>query len=312
MSERWCSSRRHPVSGLGASLVAGSLPRFVAAGRAGPGLRVGSALDGGPDWADGAITRNGRLVAREVDGGVVVALVPAPAPAAGPVLVPPDVLHVPAGMAGLRGRIPPAGDDQAGAVPAGLVGELAAGLGQGGTLCRIYTRFQRDRCPWSERGLRARRGRWYREGISSQQETDLGAGPIRAGPGRGLDPHHRAAGTSRPPGEPGDLPAHVSLLAGRGHPRMQTIRPGCEPAGTPAPRASSPGPPEPAAFPPETTRTHPARSTHQHTGQNTSTLTTAHQSVSSSQPYGLNYRDVHVLRDRMNEWSGRIRSSPSK
>src|SRR5438270_8374105 len=114
MSERWCSSRRLPVSGLGASLVAGSLPRFVATGRAGPGLTVGSALDGGPDWADGAITRTGRLVAREVDGGVVVALVPGPASIAGPVLRPPDVLHVPAGMAGLRGRVPPVRDDQPG------------------------------------------------------------------------------------------------------------------------------------------------------------------------------------------------------
>jgi hypothetical protein len=35
---------------------------------------VGSTLDRGPDWAEGAITRAGRLVAREVDGGVVVAL----------------------------------------------------------------------------------------------------------------------------------------------------------------------------------------------------------------------------------------------
>ena len=36
---------------------------------------VGSTLEGGPDWADGAITRGGHLVAREVDRGVIVALV---------------------------------------------------------------------------------------------------------------------------------------------------------------------------------------------------------------------------------------------
>jgi hypothetical protein len=85
LSERWCSSRRHPVSGLFGSRAAASLPRFIATCRAGPGLTVGSALDGGPDWADGAITRAGRLVAREVDGGVVVALMRGPAPGAGPV-----------------------------------------------------------------------------------------------------------------------------------------------------------------------------------------------------------------------------------
>jgi len=77
------------------SLVAASLPRFIATGRAGPGLTVGSALDGDPDWADGAITRKGRLVAREVHRGVVVTLMPGPAPGAGPVFGPPDVLQLP-------------------------------------------------------------------------------------------------------------------------------------------------------------------------------------------------------------------------
>ena len=40
---------------------------------------------------------------------------------------------------------------------------------------------------------------------------DPGARPICAGPDPGLDPHHQAADTSRPPGEPGDRPAQVSL-----------------------------------------------------------------------------------------------------
>src|ERR1700729_1196557 len=111
MSERWCSSRRHPVSGLAASVRAGSLPRFIATGPARPGLRVGSALDGGPDWADGAITRWGRLVAREIDRGIIVTLVPGPAPGAGPVLAPADLLHPLAGVAGLRGREPLVRDD---------------------------------------------------------------------------------------------------------------------------------------------------------------------------------------------------------
>src|SRR5690242_15292621 len=100
MSERLCSSHQHPVSGLFPSRVAGSLPRFIATRRAGPGLTVGSALDGGPDWANGAITRCRVLVAREVDRGVVVALVDAPALFTGPALCPPDLLHQPAGMAG--------------------------------------------------------------------------------------------------------------------------------------------------------------------------------------------------------------------
>jgi hypothetical protein len=58
------------------SRAAAPLPRFTATCRAWPGLTVGSALDDGPDWADGAITRGGRLVAREVDSGIVVPLVP--------------------------------------------------------------------------------------------------------------------------------------------------------------------------------------------------------------------------------------------
>src|SRR5215471_11289590 len=104
MSERQCSSHRHPVSGLFGRLVPASLPRFMATCGAGPRLRVGSTLDGGPDWADGA-TRcqqgGGCLVACEVDGGVVVALVDGSAAVAGPVLDPADVLLVQALVAGL-------------------------------------------------------------------------------------------------------------------------------------------------------------------------------------------------------------------
>ena len=66
-----------------------------------PGLTVGSTLDGGPNWADDA---RFFLVACEVDGGAVVALVDGAATASGgitsPVLVPADVLDVPAGVAG--------------------------------------------------------------------------------------------------------------------------------------------------------------------------------------------------------------------
>jgi hypothetical protein len=54
------------------SRVAASLPRFVATCRARSGLRVGSTLDGGPNWADDARCF---LVACEVDRGVVIALV---------------------------------------------------------------------------------------------------------------------------------------------------------------------------------------------------------------------------------------------
>ena len=62
----------HPVSGLFDILVAASLPRFTATCRARPGLTVGSTLDGGPDWADDA---RSLLVACEVNGGIVIALV---------------------------------------------------------------------------------------------------------------------------------------------------------------------------------------------------------------------------------------------
>ena len=54
MSECEYSSGRHPVSGLFGSIAAASLPRFTATRRARPGLTVGSTLDGGPNWADGA------------------------------------------------------------------------------------------------------------------------------------------------------------------------------------------------------------------------------------------------------------------
>ena len=52
----------------------------------------------------------GRLVAREVDSGVVVPLVPGPALPAGPVFRPPDVLRVSAYVAGPRRREEPVGD----------------------------------------------------------------------------------------------------------------------------------------------------------------------------------------------------------
>src|SRR4029077_9950203 len=105
---------------------------FIATCPAAPGLMVGSALDRGPDWAEGAITRGERLVAREVSGGVVVALVAGPAHGAGPVLAPADVLHVPAGVAGLGGWVPAVRYHEAGAVAAGFVSHLAAGLAEGG------------------------------------------------------------------------------------------------------------------------------------------------------------------------------------
>jgi hypothetical protein len=77
---------------------------------------VGSTLDGGPDWADGAITRGGYLVAREVDRGVVVALMDCPAApiaeVASPVLRPADVLHPPAGVAGFRRGVPAVSDGE--------------------------------------------------------------------------------------------------------------------------------------------------------------------------------------------------------
>ena len=134
---------------------------------------------------------------------------------------------------------------------------LSSTLLVGYDICRNCTRVQRDRCPWPERAPWACRGRWYREDISSQQDADPGAGPACAGPDRGLDPHHRAGGTSRPPGEPGDLPARVSLLAVRGQPRMRPIRPGCGSGGGHQHRTlAHPGPRRAAAFPHETTRTH--------------------------------------------------------
>ena len=104
MSECEHSSGWHPFSGLFPGVGAGSLPRFTATSPARPGLTVGSTLDGGPDWADGAIARDGRLVAREVDRGVIVALVPGRAApiirVTGPVLGPPDLLLVAADVAG--------------------------------------------------------------------------------------------------------------------------------------------------------------------------------------------------------------------
>src|SRR5262245_44768768 len=147
MSERWCSSRRHPVSGLFGRLAPASLPRFTATCGARPRLTVGSTLDGGPDWADGA-TRcqqgGGCLVACEVDGGVVITLVPGPALAAGPVPGPADVLLVQALVTQFGRWVPAVGHDEPGPVPAGLVAQLpprscqgrigeatASGLGSG-------------------------------------------------------------------------------------------------------------------------------------------------------------------------------------
>lgn len=49
MSERQCSSRWHPVSGLLRSLSAGPLPRFTATCQPRAGLMVGSTLVGGSD-----------------------------------------------------------------------------------------------------------------------------------------------------------------------------------------------------------------------------------------------------------------------
>jgi hypothetical protein len=60
-----------------------------------------------------------------------------------------------------------------------------------------------------------------------QQAADPGTGSVHAGPDLGLDPHDQAAGTSRPRGQPGDLPVQVSLLVIRGHPHIRPIRPDC-------------------------------------------------------------------------------------
>src|SRR5215467_9923625 len=98
---------------------------------AGPRLRVGSTLDGGPDWADGAIRcprGGGCLVACEVDGGVVVTLVDGPAAVAGPVPGPADVLLVHAQVTQFGRWVPAAGLDEPGPVPAGLVAQLPAGF----------------------------------------------------------------------------------------------------------------------------------------------------------------------------------------
>src|SRR3981189_2365564 len=54
VSDLLWSRDSHPVSGLFGSRVAASLPRFTATRRTRSGLTVGSTLDGGPDWADGA------------------------------------------------------------------------------------------------------------------------------------------------------------------------------------------------------------------------------------------------------------------
>ena len=120
-----------PRLGLFLSLVAASLPRFIATCPARPGLTVGCTLDRGPDRAEVAIIGGERLGAREVNGGVVIALVAGPALGASPVLVPSDLLHVPAGEAGLGGWVPAVRYDQAEAVPAGLAGQLAAGSRRG-------------------------------------------------------------------------------------------------------------------------------------------------------------------------------------
>src|SRR5437667_2302290 len=122
-----CSSHQHPVSGLFGRLAPASLPRFTATCGARLRLTVGSTLDGGPDWADGA-TRcqhgGGCLVACEVDGGVVVTLVDGSAAVADPVLDPADVPLVQALVAGLRRRVPAVGLDKSGPVPAGIVPKL--------------------------------------------------------------------------------------------------------------------------------------------------------------------------------------------
>ena len=49
VSERWCPSRRHPISGLFGRPVPAPLPRFTATCGARPRLTVGSTLDVGQD-----------------------------------------------------------------------------------------------------------------------------------------------------------------------------------------------------------------------------------------------------------------------
>jgi hypothetical protein len=90
---------------------------------------VGSTLDGGPNWADDA---NGFLVACEVDGSVVVALMCHRTAVALPFFVPADVLHMPTGMAGFRRREPTVGDHQRRPVPTCLVRQVPPRRAQGG------------------------------------------------------------------------------------------------------------------------------------------------------------------------------------
>jgi hypothetical protein len=89
---------------------------------------VGSTLDGGPNWADDA---NSVLVACEVDRGVVITLVCDRTAAALPFFVPPDVLRMPAGMAGFRRREPAVSDHQLRPVPARRGGQVAPRCAQG-------------------------------------------------------------------------------------------------------------------------------------------------------------------------------------
>ena len=100
-----------------------------------------------------------------------------PAPGAGPVLVPSDLLHVPAGVAGLGGGVPAVRYDEAGAVPSGLVGQLAAGLAEGGVgqaapagacarqaLCRSIPAASKPSTtisPWVLASLVVRLWRWW-------------------------------------------------------------------------------------------------------------------------------------------------------
>src|SRR5438270_5019465 len=73
------------------------------------------------------------------------------------------------------------------------------------TFCRIYARVQRDRCLVRKCSGPVGAAGTGTKAFALSKEADPSAGPLC-----GIDPHHRAP-ISRPPGEPGDRPAHVSL-----------------------------------------------------------------------------------------------------
>src|SRR5207237_3626028 len=118
---------------------------------------------------------------------------------AGPVLVPSDVLHVPAGTAGSGGGVPAVRDYQGGPVPGGLVSQLAAGLAEDGV------------------GQAAPAGTGARQALLRQHpgrvqalDHDLAVG---LGEPRGQVVDVVAADVGDPALQPGDLPLGLGVAA---------------------------------------------------------------------------------------------------